>query len=194
MFAKRGAHIIRADEVAHELMMPGQPVYERVVEHFGRDILNEDGTIARPKLAQKAFAGRIQELNQLVHPAVIQHQDQWMDEMGRRDPDAVAIAEAALMIEAGAHRRMDKLIAVTCSLDAKVERFAKRTNMSLEQARGEVERRMNAQLPDERKAELADYVIDNSGTVAEAEEQVDRIWRELEEFARKAKGPAFSRN
>lgn len=183
MFARRGAHTLRADEVAHKLMRPGQPVYERVVEHFGRDILNEDGTIARPRLAQKAFAGRIEELNALVHPAVIDYQDRWADGVAQREPRAVAIIEAALMIEARAHEHMDKLIAVTSSFDAKVERFARRTNMTREQAQGEVERRMHAQLPDERKAELADYVIENSGTVADAEEQVEKIWQELTAMA-----------
>lgn len=183
MFARRGAHTLRADEVAHELMRPGQPVYERVVEHFGRDILNEDGTIARPRLAQKAFAGRVEELNALVHPAVIDYQDRWADGVGQREPKAIAIVEAALMIEAGAHGHMDRLIAVTSSFEAKVERFARRTNSTREQSRAEVERRMRVQLPDERKAELADYVIENSGTVADAEEQVEKIWQELAALA-----------
>jgi len=91
------------------------------------------------------------------------------------------------MIEAGAHGHMDRLIAVTSSFEAKVERFARRTNSTREQSRAEVERRMRVQLPDERKAELADYVIENSGTVADAEEQVDKIWQELAALAARSR-------
>lgn len=184
MFEHRGAHVIRADEVAHKLMEPGQPVYEAVVNHFGRGILDPVGSISRPKLAQIAFEGRIQELNGLVHPAVIRHQDEWMERIGREHPDAVAMVEAALMIEAGAAGRLDRLITVTCDFEHKVARFANRTGTTLEQAREEVRRRMAAQLPDEQKAAAANYVIDNSGTLERAEAQVARIWKELVESAR----------
>jgi dephospho-CoA kinase len=179
MFEGRGAHVIRADEIAHNLMEPGRAVYEAVVAHFGRGILNDDGTISRPKLAELAFAGRIQELNALVHPAVVKFQDEWMAEVGRKDPKAIAMVEAALLVEAGARSHFDKLITVTCGFEQKVERFRNRLKMPEAAARAEVERRMAAQLPDEEKAAVADYVIDNSGTVAEAEGQVERIWQEL---------------
>jgi dephospho-CoA kinase len=179
MFERRGAHVIRADEIAHNLMEPGRAVYEAVVAHFGRGILNDDGTISRPKLAELAFAGRIQELNALVHPAVVKFQDEWMAEVGRKDPKAIAMVEAALLVEAGARSHFDKLITVTCGFEQKVERFRNRLKMPEAAARAEVERRMAAQLPDEEKAAVADYVIDNSGTVAEAEGQVERIWQEL---------------
>lgn len=184
MFERRGAHVIRADEVAHKLMEPGQPVYEAVVNHFGRGILDPEGNISRPKLAQIAFEGRIQELNGLVHPAVIRKQDEWMERIGREHPYAVAMVEAALMIEAGAAARLDRLITVTCDFEQKVARFANRTGTTLEQARQEVRRRMAAQLPDEQKAAAANYVIDNSGTLEQAEAQVERIWKELVESAR----------
>lgn len=179
MFEKRGAHIALADAIAHSLFEPGTEVYEKVVETFGEDILERDRTISRPRLANKAFPARIKELNAIVHPAVISLQDQWMDEIEHRDPHAIAIVEAALMVEAGAHTRFDKLIAVTCKLEQKVERFTDRSRLSAAAARAEVERRMQAQLPEEQKARLADYVIDNSGSLDEAETQVERIWQEL---------------
>ena len=99
MFVRLGAHLVQADIVAHELMQPGRPVYEAVVRHFGREILNPDGTINRPRLAEAAFGGaspRVKELNQIVHPAVVKHENQWMEEIGKRDPNAIAIVEAAL--------------------------------------------------------------------------------------------------
>jgi dephospho-CoA kinase len=179
MFERRGAYVIRADEIAHKLMEPGQPVYEAVVAHFGREILKREGTISRPKLAELAFAGRIQELNALVHPAVVKFQDEWMADVGRKDPHAIMIVEAALLVEAGARSHFDKLIAVTCGFEQKVERFGNRLKMQSEAAREEVRRRMAAQLPDEEKAKAADFVIDNSGSLSRAEGQVENIWQEL---------------
>jgi len=189
MFVGLGAHLLQADRIAHSLMQPGEPVYNDVVRHFGREILNSDGSVNRTKLAELAFgtpaaaeenrSSRVQELNRIVHPAVIRSQDEWMQAVGAQDPHAVAIVEAALLIEAGAAKRFDKLIVVTCSTEQRVERFAKRQRVDLETARAEVTRRMAAQLPDEKKVEVADYVIDNRESLAKTREQVDTIWSKL---------------
>ena len=185
MFALHGAHTLRADGVAHDLMAPGEPVYERIVAAFGRGILDVDGAIARPKLAAAAFPDRIAELNAIVHPAVLDFEDEWMRKMEQRDPDGVAICEAALLIEAGGRARFDRLIVVTCTLEQKIARFAARTGLSWEAAEREVERRMAAQMPEEEKAAMADYVIDNSGSHKQAEQRVAAIWAELHVAARR---------
>lgn len=183
MFEKLGAHVIRADEIAHELMLPGTEIHKKVVDHFGQDILSGDGKINRAKLADLAFQpGKIQELNAIVHPAVIERQEAWMDEIDKKYPKPIAIVEAALMIEAGAHKRFDKLIAVTCDFEQKVLRFANRSHMSRNDAREEVQRRMTWQFADEEKARLANYVIDNSGTLQQAQEQVEKVWQKLKMF------------
>ena len=182
MFAKLGAHVIQADAVAHSLMEPGRAVYEEIVRRFGREVLNPDQTINRSSLAKAAFGDpatgkvpRVQELNAIVHPAVIRHENAWMEEIGRRDPDALAIVEAALILEAGAADRFDHLVVVTCRPEQRVERFARRQKISEEAARLEVERRMAAQLPEEEKIKAADVVIDNSGSLEATELQVRRI-------------------
>jgi len=180
MLARRGAHVVLADEVAHQLMRPGEPVYYEVVRHFGPDIVGIDGAIDRKKLAEAAFgAGRIQELNQIVHPAVVARQDAWMKEMAVRDPQAITVVEAALMLEAGVGKRFDKLVVVTCTLPQKIERFARRHNLDLAAAEHEVKRRMAAQLPEDEKVRVADYVIDNSGSLAGLEAKVDALMAEL---------------
>jgi len=189
MLVALGAHLVQADRIAHSLMQPGEAVYNEVVRHFGREILNPDGSINRAKLAEIAFgpasdaegkrASRIEELNRIVHPVVIRGQDEWMQEMGRQDPHAVAIVEAALILEAGAAKRFDRLIVVTCSAEQRVARFADRQKISLESARKEVARRMAAQLPDEEKIKAADYVIDNSGPLDQTREQVRGMWQHL---------------
>jgi len=189
MFVALGAHLVQADRIAHSLMQPGELVYNEVVRHFGREILNPDGSVNRSKLAEVAFgpatapqgqrASRIDELNRIVHPVVIRSQDEWMEEMGRQDPQAVAIVEAALILEAGAGERFDRLIVVTCSAEQRVARFAARQKIDLEAARKEVTRRMAAQLPDEEKIKAADFVIDNSGSLDQTREQVRAVWEQL---------------
>jgi dephospho-CoA kinase len=191
MFARLGAHLVYADRIAHELMQPGQAIHNAVVQKFGSEILNPDGTVNRPKLAEVAFGSpergtpsRVEELNHIVHPAVIQRQDDWMEEVGHRDPTAIAMVEAALILEAGAAQRFDKLVVVTCRPEQRIERFAQRMKIDREAGRREVERRMAAQLPDEEKARVADFVIDNSGSLDATDEQVRAIYTKLREQAR----------
>jgi dephospho-CoA kinase len=185
MFVKRGAHLIQSDAVAHTLMDPGQAVYEEVVRRFGREILNPDGSINRSRLAEAAFSRpggappRIQELNEIVHPAVIAHENEWMEEIGRRDPNAIAIVEAALILEAGASGRFNRLIVVTCHPEQRILRFARRLGISEDAARAEVTRRMAAQIPDGEKIKAADFVIDNSGSLDATERQVQQVFAKL---------------
>ena len=98
-----------------------------------------------------------------------------MEAMGRQDSHAVAIVEAALILEAGAAKRFDRLIVVTCNADQRAARFAARQKIDLESARKEVARRMAAQLPDEEKIKAADYVIDNSRTLDHTRDQVRQV-------------------
>src|SRR4029077_9831634 len=195
MLVALGAHLVQADRIAHQLMLPGQPVYNEVVRHFGGAILDPDLSVNRAKLAEAAFGSatsvaesraepstlpsRIEELNRIVHPVVIRSQDEWMEEMGRQDPHAVAIVEAALILEAGAGERFDRLIVVTCTAEQRVARFAARQKIDLEAARKEVMRRMAAQFSDEEKIKAADIVIDNSGSLEKTRERVGVVWEHL---------------
>jgi len=189
MFAALGAHLVQADRIAHSLMQPGEPVYNEVVRRFGREILNPDGSVDRAKLAEAAFgtsaaaggkrASRIDELNRIVHPAVIRSQDDWMNAIGQQDPNGIAMVEAALILEAGAGDRFDRLIVVTCNPDQRASRFAARQKIDLETARKEVSRRMAAQLPDDEKVKAANFVIDNSGSLEQTRQRVRQVWQRL---------------
>lgn len=194
MFVALGAHLVQADRIAHQLMLPGQPVYNQVVRHFGGAILNPDLSVNRAKLAEAAFgsapsaaegkpatasSSRVEELNRIVHPAVIRSQDEWLEEMRRQDPRAIAIVEAALVLEAGAAKRFDRLIVVTCRDEQRIARFAARQKLAPDAARKEVARRMAAQLPDAEKIKAADFVIDNSGSLDHTREQVRQVWEKL---------------
>ena len=157
MFAELGAHTIDADELAHELMTPGQPAYDEIVEKFGDSILNPDKSISRSKLAELAFdkkRPRIYELNRILHPGVIQKYEKWMDDIEKRDPEAIVMLEAALLLEAGLRRRFDKIVVVTLKQQQRVERWSERFNLDQETARLEVTRRMMAKRPTKPNSRL----------------------------------------
>ena len=186
MFAALGVAVIDADHIAHELMQPGQAVYAEVVQHFGVGILDPDRSVNRSRLAEAAFGppnqnarSRVQELNRIVHPAVIQRQEEWMEEIGRKQPQGVVMVEAALIVEAGATNRFDRLIMVTCQPEQRFQRWARLRKVNQEAAAREVTRRMAAQLPDEEKIKLADYVIDNSGSLDNTQKQVKKVYEDL---------------
>jgi dephospho-CoA kinase len=184
MFVKLGARLLQADAVAHTLMLPGAPVYEQVVRRFGRGILKADRSIDRSRLADAAFGRggappRVKELNEIVHPAVMEYENHWMEEIGWSDAKAIAIVEAALLLEAGGTGRFDRLIVVTCSPEQRIRRFAQRLGISEDAARAEVTRRMAVQLSDEEKIKAADFVIDNSGSLEETEQQVQSVFAVL---------------
>ena len=121
-FAELGAFVFSADEIGREMMQPGEPVYAAIVEHFGEMVLAADGSLDRSALARIAFSeeenssGGLEELNVIVHPAVIARQAELMDDVAARDANAVAIVESALIFETkyggdgGWHKRFDRLI------------------------------------------------------------------------------------
>jgi dephospho-CoA kinase len=184
LFAELGARVIDADKIVHELYRKGESVHEELVKRFGKEILGADGEIDRRRLAAMAFeGGRVQELNSIVHPAVGARQQQWLQEVAAGQPDAIAVVEATLTLEAGGKARFDKIVVVTCLPEQKVVRYAARAGISAAEARTEVERRSKAQWSDEEKARLADYVIDNSGALDQTRRQVERIYTELRAVA-----------
>jgi dephospho-CoA kinase len=184
MFAELGAHIIDADRIGHELMEPGGPAYDEIVKRFGAEILNSDKTVNRAKLAELAFdqrRPRIYELNSLLHPGIILRYEKRMEEIGAREPNAIVMLEAALLLEAGLRRRFDRIIVVSCKPQQRIERWEKRLQVDADAARREVTRRMMAQAPDEAKIQAADYVIDNSGSVEDTRKQVEKVFATLRE-------------
>jgi len=184
MFSDLGARVIYADKIAHDLYQPGQPVHEELIKRFGHEIVKPDGEIDRAKLAAIAFGnGRVEELNKIVHPAVVRRQEQLMYEISVREPNAVVLVEAALIFEAGVKNRFAKMVVVTCRPDQKITRYAQRAGLDETAAGAEIERRSRAQLPDEEKMRRADYVIDNSGSLERTRQQVERIYAGLKVLA-----------
>lgn len=181
MFARRGCRLLYADAVAHDLMVPGQPAYDEIVRSFGEEILEEDGRIARPRLAAIAFAdpGRLQQLNRILHPRAIVEIEKEFAQVARSDPKAIVILEAALLVEAGYHRKLDKLMVTWCRPEQQVERLMHDAGLAPAQA----EQRLAAQLPAEEKRRYADYVIDCSGSLQATEAQVEKVFAELQRLS-----------
>ncbi len=123
-----GCHVIEADEIGREVMEPGGEAYEAVITAFGREIVDDDGRINRAKLAARVFASPpdLERLNAIVHPAVRARARRQFREIGARDPHAVIIYVAAILIESGAYREMDKIIVVTCPREQQIERAMER--------------------------------------------------------------------
>jgi dephospho-CoA kinase len=172
-----GCHLIEADQLGHQVLLPGGEAYDAVVNLFGDQILDQEGLIDRRKLAKLVFdqPGQLEKLNRLVHPAVRAREDQIIAGIQRTDPHAIVVVAAAILVETGSYRRYDKLIVVTCTAEQQLERALKRGPNSRE----EILARLSRQLPLEEKVRVADYVIDTSGSKENTLEQVRAVYSSL---------------
>jgi len=208
MLRELGAQVIEADALGRALMEPGHEVYDQIVARFGPQIVGADGHLNRARLADLAFRqGRLQELNAIVHPPVIEAQRRWMEEVFARDHAAIAVLESALIFEvvrdaiargekgsvlADWRRRIDRLIVVAAPDDFKIARYAARIVSSGSAAgsdqdaiEADARNRLSHQVPDAEKAAQADYVLDNSGDIAALRAQVQALWPRLQEESNK---------
>lgn len=197
LLRERGFAVLEADAIARELMEPGQSVYRGIVEHFGTEVLREDGTLDRPRLADLVFNhGRLPELNRIVHPPTVAEQERRMAEIFARDPRAIVFVESALVFEAEAwgtvpewRRRFDRIVLVTAPEEAKIQRFLARmlpahaSAEERERAERDARARLAVQLPDSVKIPRSDAVIDNAGALDATRAQVDRLATRLRDEA-----------
>jgi dephospho-CoA kinase len=197
-----GAQVIEADALGRTLMEPGQAVYHQIARSFGPEVVNPDGTLNRTRLAAIAFNdGRLQDLNAIVHPAVIAAQQQWMDGVFALDPSAIAVVESALIFEverdarargelqgvlADWRRRFDRIVLLTAPDELKIERYVARicpdstlAPACRDAASADARVRVARQMPDAEKAPRADFVIENTADLASLRKQVASVWERL---------------
>jgi dephospho-CoA kinase len=174
-----GCEVLDADQVARTVVAPRQPAYSEIVQEFGSEILLPEGTIDRAKLGAIVFtdATRRAQLNAIVHPRVHEAQTHWMAEVAARNPAAIVVVEAALLIESGGYRRFDKIVVVYCAPEIQLARLIKRNHLSVEEAA----QRIAAQMPTEEKLKYADYSIDTSDGFAPTDQQVIALYTELQQ-------------
>lgn len=177
VFRELGCQVLDADQTAREVVKPGTKGLSRIVEAFGNGVLQASGELDRKKLGAMVFADKdkLERLNAIVHPLVIEAQDEWIRNVEARDPNGIAIIDAALMIESGGYKRFDKLVVVWCEPEIQLQRLMKRDVLSREDA----EARIRAQMPQEEKKRLADHLIDTSAGFDETREQVKKVFAEL---------------
>ena len=157
--------------------MPGTPGLKAIVQEFGEEVLNTDGTLDRKALGALIFAdeNRRQVLNHILHPFIIARQDEILNAWEAEDPDGIGIVDAALMIESGGYKRFDKLIVVHCRPEVQLERLMLRDNLS----RDEALRRINSQMPQDEKQKYADYLIDTSDGFESTRSRSVEIYQQL---------------
>jgi dephospho-CoA kinase len=172
-----GAFVLDADRTAREVVEPETRGWQLIVDNFGEDVLQSDNTINRAKLGAIVFAdeGRRQLLNSIVHPLVIEAQNEWLSLIENESPGAIAVIDAALMIESGGYGRFAKLIVVWCEPETQVKRLMTRSGLSREEAL----QRINAQMPQEEKKRFADFLIDTTEGFEAARRQTAEVFEQL---------------
>ncbi len=177
VLAELGCHVLDADRTARAVVEKGTPGLNAVIKAFGENILREDGSLNRQKLADIIFKDENQRelLNSILHPFIIAAQDEQMQRWGKDDPDGIAVIDAALMIESGGYRRFDKLIVVYCRPEIQLQRVMSRTGLSDEDAL----QRINAQMSQDDKKKFADYLIDTSEGIEAARKQTEEVYERL---------------
>ena len=177
---RHGAVVIDADQLAREAVASGTEGFRRVVETFGPEVVRPDGDLDRTALATIVFEDpqRKAALEAIVHPEVARLFAERLEPY--RDSDEVVVYVTPLLVERGLSSVFDVVVVVTASPHLRVSRVASDRGLHPD----DVRRRMAAQTSDERRAEVADVLLDNDGTLAELGAQVDRLWPELVARAR----------
>ncbi|GAA3757567.1 dephospho-CoA kinase [Terriglobus aquaticus] len=202
IFRELGCFVSQSDEVARAMMQPGESVYQRIVEQFGPGVLQADGSLNRATLATLAFAqDRAEDLNSIIHPAVIAAQAEWMRRIGEEHPSGVAMVESALVFETKHaaspgdatpwRSRFDRVVLVTAPESLRIQRYVDRyfasahasSDTGRAAAEADARNRMRAQWTDERKAALSDFAIPNEGTLEDLRQAVTEVWKDLRDEA-----------
>jgi dephospho-CoA kinase len=177
MFEDKGAYLIDFDALAHFVEEPDHPAWKAIVEFFGREILNEDGTINRAKLGLIVFSDheKLSMLNSIVHPAVFDMWRRRIEDIRKRNPRAIVVSDVPLLLEVRMQHLFDVVILVHVSPEDQIRRLTERNEYS----RKEAESRLDTQMPIDEKISRADFVIDNKGPIETTRSVVNAVWEEL---------------
>src|SRR5690242_10615647 len=182
VFVELGCRLLDADETAREVVLPGTEGLNAIVREFGPEVLQTDGTLDRKTLGSIIFINpeKRQLLNGILHPRIIERQDEVLRRWEAEDPNGIAIVDAALMIESGGYKRFDKLIVVHCRPEVQLERLMLRDGLSLDEARS----RIDSQMPQSEKQKFADYLIDTSDGFELTRQRTKEVYNQLTRIAR----------
>ncbi len=172
LLSSEGFLIVDADQVARDIVEPGQPALAELVEAFGEDILKPDGTLDRPGLAAKAFIGEEQTalLNAITHPRIAEESARRFAEAAARG-EKVAVYDMPLLVEKGLDRKMDLVIVVDVEVEERIRRLVAKRGLSEE----DVRRRIASQVPDDIRLRAADIVVDNNGSLEDLQAEAGKL-------------------
>lgn len=173
MLEENGCQIFDADKIAHELILPGNPCYQPLMEAFGYDILAPNGRIDRSKLGARVFRdpAELARLNGIIHPEVKRTILAHLDALSRQIHEPRVVVDASVLFESGFHQEFEFIIVVSCTIQQQLERLQLRNDLPKIEAR----RRLSSQWPLEEKARRANFIIDNSGSLENTRYQVDLL-------------------
>ncbi|KKO52877.1 dephospho-CoA kinase [Paenibacillus sp. DMB20] len=174
MLVRKGALLVDADVIAREVMLPGHPVLAEVAAHFGQDILQTDGQLDRKKLGEIVFNDPKERLalNGITHPAIRREIRRQMEAYEKSNPEQLVVVDIPLLYESELQSLFHKVMVVYVPRKTQLQRLMERDRLTEEQAKA----RLDSQMDIEQKKRMADYVIDNSGSMAETERQLDELW------------------
>jgi len=174
LFCSLGAKAIDADKLAHKQIRRGSFVYKKIKREFPCTVFKRNGYIDRKKLAAIVFADKVKlaRLNNIIHPGVIRDIKHRVKSLGK----TVIVLDAPLLLEAGLRRMADKLIVVRIPQSLQIERIRKKSSLSS----ADILKRIKCQLPVSEKVRLADFIIDNTGSIEKTKSQVKKIWKGLQ--------------
>jgi len=177
MFADKGAYVLDADAICRELMEPGKTAWKEIRDWLGEDILNEDQSLNRALIASLVFQNPTEKmkLEAILHPRVFEYEKSEFHRISEIDPHALVIIDAALLIESGNFRKVDKVLVVACEEETRIGRVLAKKKFSRE----DIERRLKNQMPLCDKMKHADHVLQNDGSLDHLREQVDEIYKKL---------------
>lgn len=179
VFKEHGAVVIEADQVAREIVQPGSPVLQKIVEVFGSKVLKRDGTLDRKQLADIVFqdATARHRLNTITHPTILRRVEEEVERLRVANPDAIVMIDLPLLLDTVGPEAygIDGVIVVTASPEAQIKRLVARDRLSPKEA----QQRLDAQRPVSEKEAEADWVIENNGSVEETRRQAEILWQEL---------------
>ncbi len=173
-----GAIVIDADKVAKKIVKPGTPALEEIVECFGKDVLNEDGSLNRKKLAEIVFydSAKLKMLNEITHPRIVEKIKNTVARLEKKDKTRIIVIDAPLLVETGLDKLVDEVWVVYVNPKIQIKRLLQREkDMTHEEAL----KRINSQMSTDEKIKYADRVIYNNGTISETKNQVKKLWEKI---------------
>jgi dephospho-CoA kinase len=181
VWKEEGAYLIDADRIARELVQPRAPAWKALVKAFGKEILQEDGSIHRKKLATRVFSNPVEKdlLNRILHPRIKREINRRIKGIGQKGPKAIVVIDAALLVETGYYLNVDKVVVVTSTKKQQIERLRRRDQMDQEMARGIID----SQISGEERIKVADIIIRNEGSRMQTERKAKEVFEELKKAA-----------